>query len=89
MGQQYLDNTQSQWRVLDAFWLQDVVINYAIKTKHVKGLKLSGLVNNVFNLAYAPNGYTFSGFSGGLRSDFNYVYPQAGINFMLRMVADF
>jgi iron complex outermembrane recepter protein len=93
VGEQYLDNTQSKLRVLDAFWLQDVVVNYATNTKktnkHIKGLKLSGLVNNVFNLAYAPNGYTFSGFSGGLRSDFNYVYPQAGINFMLRLVADF
>jgi iron complex outermembrane receptor protein len=93
VGQQYLDNTQSELRVLDAFWLQDVVINYDINTKktnkQIKGLKISGLVNNVFNLAYAPNGYTFSGFSGGQRNDFNYVYPQAGINFMLRLVADF
>lgn len=93
VGQQYLDNTESQMRVLDAFWLQDVVINYALITKkintHIKGIKLSGLVNNVFNIAFAPNGYTFSGISGGQRNNFNYVYPQAGINFMLRLVADF
>jgi iron complex outermembrane receptor protein len=93
VGKQFLDNTQNDKRVLDAFWLQNVAVNYAFDTKkigqHVKGLKLSGMLNNVFKVAYAPNGYTFSGISGGQRNDFNYVYPQAGINFMLRMVADF
>jgi iron complex outermembrane receptor protein len=41
-------------------------------------------VNNVLNLAYASNGYTFSYRYGGLITE-RFYYPQAPINFMVAM----
>lgn len=86
VGQQYLDNTQSDDRSLDAFTNVDLSINYA--SKAVKGTKMLNVglyLNNVLNQYYAPNGYTFSGIIGGERQDFNYLYPMAGFNWMMKV----
>ncbi|PCJ66788.1 MAG: TonB-dependent receptor [Bacteroidetes bacterium] len=86
VGKQYLDNTQNNARSLDAFTNMDVSLNYT--SKEIKGTKLLNIglyLNNVFNQYYAPNGYTFSGYLGGERQDFNYVYPMAGFNWMMKL----
>jgi iron complex outermembrane recepter protein len=38
---------------------------------------------------YEPNGYTYSGLSAGIRSDYNYYYPQAGTNVMGSLALSF
>jgi iron complex outermembrane receptor protein len=86
VGKQYLDNTQSNERSLDAFTNIDLSINYNSKT--IKGTKLLNVgvyLNNVLNQYYAPNGYTFSGIIGNERQDFNYLYPMAGFNWMMKV----
>jgi iron complex outermembrane receptor protein len=86
VGQQYLDNTQSEDRKLDAFTNVDASFTYTNKTlKGLKQLQVSLFLNNVLNEYYAPNGYTFSGMINGVRSDFNYLYPMAGFNWMLKL----
>ena len=42
--------------------------------------------NNVFNVMYSSNGYTF-GYYAGLDTEIreNYFYPQAGRNFMVSL----
>jgi iron complex outermembrane receptor protein len=81
-----LDNTQSDERSLDAFTNIDLSLNY--QTKEISGinhLTVGLYVNNILNQYYAPNGYTFSGFINNQRQDFNYVYPMAGINWMIKL----
>jgi hypothetical protein len=46
-------------------------------------LELGVLVSSLFDRIYVPNGYTFSGIIGGERNSFNYLLPQAGMDFML------
>ena len=86
VGQQFLDNTQSEERSLDAFTNIDMSINYI--SKEVKGTQIVNVglyLNNVLNKYYAPNGYTFGGIVGGERQSFNYVYPMAGFNWMMKV----
>jgi iron complex outermembrane receptor protein len=86
VGKQYLDNTQSDDRSLDAFKNIDLSLNY--QTKEISGinhLTVGFYLNNVLNQYYAPNGYTFSGYINTQRQDFNYVYPMAGINWMIKL----
>jgi iron complex outermembrane receptor protein len=86
VGQQYLDNTQSEERSLDAFTNVDMSINY--NTEALQGAKQVNVglfLNNVLNQYYAPNGYTFSGYIAGERQDFNYLYPMAGFNWMMKV----
>lgn len=78
VSRQYLDNTQNIGRSLDAFWVNDLRINYSITSiKFCKQLDLALFVNNLLGVDYAPNGYTFSAILDRGRQDFNFVYPQA------------
>jgi iron complex outermembrane receptor protein len=89
VGKQYLDNTQSDDRSLDAFWVQDLRIGYTFKGLGMREIGLNFLLNNFTNVMYAPNGYTFSGVIDGQRNDFNYLFPQAGINWLTNLVVKF
>jgi iron complex outermembrane receptor protein len=83
VGSQYLDNTSNERRKLDAFFVQDVRINYTIQTKLIKEIGLNLQANNVFNALFEPNGYTFSYISESRTVTENFYYPQAGINFLV------
>jgi len=86
VGKQFLDNTGSDARSLDAFTNVDLSINYlSTAVKGTKNLNIGLFLNNVLNEYYAPNGYTFSGYIGGERQDFNYLYPMAGFNWMMKV----
>jgi iron complex outermembrane receptor protein len=84
VGKQYLDNTQSDDRSLDGYFTANLNVGYTFKFWVLKEVTLSVLVNNLFNNLYESNGYTFSEIynTAGLesRADYNYYYPQAGIN---------
>ena len=60
VGKQYLDNTSNENRTLDAFWVNDLRVNYAFSLSWAKEIQLSLLVKNLLNEQYEPNGYTFS-----------------------------
>lgn len=83
VGKQYLDNTSNDNRKLDAFFVNDIRINYTLKPKFVKEISLNLLANNIFNQLYEPNGYTFSYIAEGQLTTENYYYPQAGRNLLL------
>lgn len=85
VGTQYLDNTMSADRKLDAFGTISSSIIYEKDPKGKVGkINFSLFLNNLTNVDYAPNGYTFSGIIGGQRQSFNYVYPVAGFNWMAK-----
>lgn len=95
VGDQYLDNTGSDARKIDAFLVNDVRIAYSFN--NVKNLFKSGsiglLANNVLDELYSSNGYTYSGIfdagDGRQRYDYNYYYPQATRNYMLQLKLNF
>lgn len=82
VGKQYLDNTSDNSRSIDAYYTQNVRINYIIKTKVIREIGINLLLNNVFNELYEANGYTFSYVYGGEKTTENYYYPIAGFNFL-------
>ena len=83
VGKQYLDNTSNESRKLDAFFTNDLRLNYIWKPKFTKEIAFALLANNVFNHLYEPNGYTFSYIAEGKQTTENYYYPQAGTNFLV------
>jgi iron complex outermembrane recepter protein len=85
VGKQFLDNTSNNSRSLDAFVVNDLRAAYNLKTKWVKEAKLAFQLNNIFNVRYEPNGYTFGYISGGNTIYENYYFPMAGRNFMLAL----
>jgi iron complex outermembrane receptor protein len=92
VSRQYMDNTENKSRSLDAFLVNDLRFSYILRTKKsgwFRQLNAGVLVNNVLGEKYEPNGYTYSGISGGVRSDYNYYYPQAGRNFLMQLTFAF
>ncbi len=82
---QYLDNTQSDDRMLESFFNLDASIAYnTSKIDGIEAFNVGLYINNALNAFYAPNGYTYGGYLGGQRADFNYLYPMAGRNIMLK-----
>ncbi|MBP6590573.1 MAG: TonB-dependent receptor plug domain-containing protein [Chitinophagaceae bacterium] len=83
VSKQYLDNTQQENRSLDAFFVNDLRGIYTFKGKKLKELSIIAQLNNLFNVKYEPNGYTFSYIYGGQTTTENFYFPMAGLNFML------
>lgn len=89
VGRQYLDNTRNGRRALDPYFTSDARISYSLKLKKLREIGLAVLANNFTNTLYSSNGYTFSYQFGGELVTENYVYPQAGANFMTMLTLKF
>jgi iron complex outermembrane receptor protein len=78
VSRQYLDNTQTESRSIDPYWVNDLIIRYSWDTApFVRSLTASLTINNILNEKYVANGYTFGWISGNEQRHFNYYYPQA------------
>lgn len=89
VGRQYLDNTSDNSRSINPYFTENIRINYSIKTKVIKEIGLSLMLNNIFNSMYEANGYTFSYVYGGEKTTENYYYPMAGFNFLSGLTLKF
>jgi iron complex outermembrane receptor protein len=90
VSEQYMGNIDSNRSKLDAYFVNDLNINYEWKlNKGIKSIVFSGLVNNIFNLEYESNGYFYTydddwSTPGSTTTiEGTGYYPQAGINFLL------
>ena len=83
VGRQYLDNTGSKTRSLGEYYVQDLRAIYTIKNKLFEEINLIFQLNNLLNRKYEPNGSTYSYISGGSRVNENYLFPMAGVNWMV------
>ena len=83
VGKQYLDNTENPYRAMDAYFTNDFRINYSIFPKFMKEIDLTLLVNNITNLKYVSNGYTYEYLQSGTIYNQNYYFPQAPTNFLV------
>ena len=89
VGKQYLDNTGSDERSLDAYFVSNLRLSYALAVKKLRGIDFSLLVNNLTDSQYISNGWSYSYFTGGKRySDLGF-YPQAGINVLVGLTIKF
>lgn len=82
VGKQYIDNSSSNDRRLDAYTVSNVNFSYQFKPKFAERLKFNILINNVFNAEYETNAWVYSYILGNERFDMDGYFPQAGINLM-------
>ena len=83
VGKQYLDNTSNEKRMLKDFLINDFKIQTNLTNNVFNNLFFKIEINNIFNVKYSSNGYTF-GYYGGMDYEVreNYFYPQATRNIM-------
>jgi iron complex outermembrane receptor protein len=98
VGEQYFDNTSSEFGKLDDYFVHDLRINYCFKTKFFKEVVISSWVRNLLNQNYISNAWIYRFQAGSYATSDPYVntedssngrynmigaYNQAGINFFL------
>ncbi len=83
VSEQYLDNTGNDNRKMDAFFVNDLALDYRFGLKGLKRVDIIFRINNVFNELYVANGYTYTEVYDGVQSNYNSYYPQAERNYLL------
>ena len=86
VGKQYLDNTSNKNRSINSYLINSLDVEARVNAKCLKKLFIKFSINNIFNKMYSSNGYTFGYYAG---TDYevreNYLYPQAGRNYMFSL----
>jgi len=84
VGRQYIDNTTHIDRMLKAYLIHNLGINYSIHPLLFKEMLLSLQVNNLTNRKYSSNAWVYKGVVGdqGLVTIKDGWFPQAGIHFL-------
>ena len=87
-SKQFLDNTQNKSRQLDAFFINDINAHWTILNKAKFTMLLQLYANNLLDVQYAPNGYTFSYIYDRSVITSNNYYPMAGRNYWVSLKID-
>jgi iron complex outermembrane receptor protein len=82
VSKQYIDNTSSNERKLNGYFLNNLKFSYSVPQKFAKELNLHLMVNNLFDTKYESNAWVYSYMLGGKRYAMDGYFPQAGINVM-------
>lgn len=85
VGKQYFDNTMSSERMLDPYFVNNLRIDFEPAIPKIKVSHFQLLINNIFNSLFESNAYGGSWYEDGTEKTWAYYFPQAGINFMVRM----
>ena len=105
VGDQFIDNTSSEYAKLDAYLVNDFRVSYTVKTKLFKEIVISSWVRNLFNQNYISNAWVYrfnttgdptaydpyANSEGSGTDSFNQIgaFNQAGINFFLGLKLKF
>lgn len=83
VGEQFFDNTSNDDRKIDAYFVNNLRLEYAIKPKMMKEIAFSFQLNNVFDHEYENNAYGAHNESvDGVPGTWKAYFPQAGTNFL-------
>jgi len=80
VGDQYLDNTGSRDRMLDAYVVNDMRANVSLRAKGLRSIDLNLTVRNIFSALYESNGWVYSYYENDRRMEMIGLYPQAPLN---------
>ncbi|MDR1499876.1 MAG: TonB-dependent receptor [Tannerellaceae bacterium] len=89
IGRQYIDNTSSKDRSIDAFFVSNLHIGYTFKPAFMKEVSIDININNIFNERYATNAWVYSYMLGGERFKDDGYFTQAGAHAMARLTMRF
>ncbi len=85
VGKQYFDNTMNCQRMIDPYFVNNLRLDIEPDIKKIKMMELQFLVNNIFNSMYESNAYGGNWYENGNENTWAYYFPQAGINFMVKL----
>ncbi|MFH0843416.1 MAG: TonB-dependent receptor [Bacteroidota bacterium] len=85
VGKQYFDNTMSSERMLEPYFVNNLRIDFEPDVPKIKSAQFQVLINNILNSMYESNAYGGNWYENGTEQTWAYYFPQAGLNFMVRI----
>jgi iron complex outermembrane recepter protein len=85
VGKQYFDNTMSKDRMLDPYLVNNLRIDFRIPVPKINSVDLQLYINNLLNNMYESNAYGGNWYEDGKENSWSYFFPQAGINFLVKL----
>jgi iron complex outermembrane recepter protein len=85
VGDQYFDNTMNSDRKLDRYIVNNLRIDYNPVIKNMKNVDIQLFVNNLLNNMYSNNAYGGNYYQDGKEYTWSYFFPQAGLNFLVKV----
>lgn len=83
VGKQYIDNTSSDDRMLDPWFVNHFQADYTVSGRLFREITFRAMINNLFNEKYESNAWVYSYIYEGQRYKMDGYFPQAGTNFMV------
>jgi iron complex outermembrane recepter protein len=83
VDKQFIDNSSSNDRKLDAYFVNNLKASYSIHPSVLKEISFNLLVSNLFNEVYESNAWVYSYIYGGTRYKMDGYFPQAGTNVLV------
>jgi iron complex outermembrane receptor protein len=82
VGKQYVDNTESGDKMLDAYFVNNLLVSYEIPQKICKKVELNLLINNLLNAQYVSNAWVSPYILDGKDKVWDGYFPQASRNIL-------
>lgn len=94
VGKQYFDNTSHADRQLDAYFINNLQLDYHLFPQRMQRISFQLLVNNLFDVSYINNAYGGASFfenghAAPVEKSWANYYPQAGTNVMGKITLAF
>ena len=104
IGNQFMDNSQSEDRMLDKYTINNLLLSYDVKLNNVKSAKITLLVNNFLNTEYTNRAWIYRFNTEQSEEDLSYdpyintdsdgynmigYFPQACRNYLLGLTLGF
>jgi len=86
VGKQYIDNTSSDERSIDPYWVNNLHVSYNVGLKSARQLRIFVDVFNAFNAMYESSAWVYSYIYEGSRYTMDGYFPQAGRHFLAGLV---
>jgi iron complex outermembrane receptor protein len=82
VSKQYIDNTSSEKRILDPYFINDLRISYTIAPTFLKEISFLLQLSNLFNVQYETNAWVYRYYEAGNEQVYDGFFPQAGTHVM-------
>ncbi|MFN9710433.1 MAG: TonB-dependent receptor [Bacteroidota bacterium] len=83
VSDQFMDNTANEKRKLNGYFVQDLRWTWGITGNKIRKASIIVQLNNIWNLLYETNGYTYSYIYDENLVTENFFFPKAGRNGMI------
>ncbi len=82
VSKQYLDNTGSEERALNAWVVHNIQIQYNVNVRWLQEMTARVILNNILGTRYESNGWIYRYYEDGVHKTSDGLFPQAGFHLL-------